>query len=199
MVCFIRVDLPDHDKFDIGDIFVAGQHQAFFRQGELDLPIRCARVLTQAEANIGRVAIGDLELLHAAHGDRQIVVHPWSGLARVAAENPVQPDFVWADRVKAGHKPDDRADESQGEKAPSSPSPRARHPLLELLLRALEEFLEFRWRRARLLPPRTGAAGLPRAAISAFTAPRHEILFCKVTPKKASDTRRGPGSDRAWS
>jgi hypothetical protein len=76
---------------------------------------------------------------------------------------------------------------------------KAMHPLLELLLRALEEFLEFRWWRARLLPPRPGAAGLPRPAISAFAAPRHENLFCKVTPKKASDNRRGPGSDRAWS
>ena len=47
--------------------------------------------------------------------------------------------------------------------------------------------------------PIGSVTGLPRAAISAFTAPRHEILFCKVTPKKASDNRPGPGSDLSWS
>jgi Fe-Mn family superoxide dismutase len=37
------------------------------------------------------------------------------------ARLPQGPDFVWADRVKAGQKPDDRAGESQGEKAPRPP------------------------------------------------------------------------------
>ena len=42
-----RIDLPDHDEFDVGDILVAGQHQAFFRQIDLDLRIRRARVLAR--------------------------------------------------------------------------------------------------------------------------------------------------------
>ena len=171
------VDLPDDDKFDVGDIFIAGQDQAFFWQVERDLPIRCSLVLAEGETNISQDAVGDRELLHSPDGDRQIVVQPRTGLARVAAENPVQADFVRADRVKPGQKPDDRADESQGKNAAASHAPRSRHPLFEPLLRAPEELLEFRWRRARLLPPRPGAAGLPRAAISAFIAPRHEILF----------------------
>ena len=114
------VYLPDHDKFDVGDIFIAGQHQAFFRQIGLDLCTRRAHVRAQAEADINRVAIGDRELFNAANGNRKVIVQSGPGLARVAAKNPIEPDFIRADRVKPGQKPNDRADQNQGKQASST-------------------------------------------------------------------------------
>src|SRR6202023_599520 len=81
-----------HARLDLWT-FDSQNWQALVRQVERNLRIRLAHALTHAETDIDRVAIGDWELLHAADGDRQVVVQPRPGFARVTAENPVQPDF----------------------------------------------------------------------------------------------------------
>ena len=174
-----RIDLPNHDEFDVGDIFVAGQHQTFFRQIKLDLSVQGARILPEGEADIGCIAIGDLQFFDAANRNRKVVVQTRSGLARVTAKNLIEPDFIRANRVKSGQKPNNRADQSQADEAASAHAAGPWHELFDLLLPALQEFLKFGWRPARLLSPGSGTAGFPRAAISAFTAPRHEFLFMK--------------------
>ena len=77
-------------------------------------------VLTVGEADIDGIAIGDLKLFDTADGNRKVIVQTRPGLAGITAKNLVEPDFIRADRVKPGQKPNDRADQSQGKQASST-------------------------------------------------------------------------------
>ncbi len=161
-----RIDLPDHHEFDVGDILVARQHQALFRQIELDECAGIAEIRAQHEADIGRVAIGHRELLDRADRKRQIVVEAGCRLARIAAEDHVQADFIRTDRVKSRQEPEEDADERERKKAAPADAA-AGQPLPEPVLSAAQPIFEIGPLRIRRLSPRAGAAGAPRTAIPA--------------------------------
>jgi len=54
-----RVDLPDHDKFDVGDIFGRRSASSFLPAGRAGPAVDVPRVLPVGEADIYGIAIGD--------------------------------------------------------------------------------------------------------------------------------------------
>src|SRR5271166_1454810 len=97
-----RIDLPDDDEFNVGDILIAGEHQAFFGQIDRCLVAWRTHVGPQGEADIDDVPIGDLQLLDFADRIGKIVIEARGGFAGVASEYLVQSDFIRFDGIKSG-------------------------------------------------------------------------------------------------
>ena len=142
-----RVDLPDDAKFDVGDILVAGKHQAFFgRLGSEPgagcfgggLPPACFF----AEADIGDVAVGDRELDDGADRGGQIIVEAGLRLAAIFAEIRLRPISFGSDCVKAREQPGEQRSAERG--WPTAAAKAARQHLFQPLLAAAQQFLEVR-------------------------------------------------------
>src|SRR5208283_3855585 len=87
------VDLPVHPKVDVDDVLVPGQHLALF--GDV------AAGPETTIADFGDLLIPDRDLDHRADRPGPVSVEAGGGLAGVAAEYEIDPDFVRLDRIKS--------------------------------------------------------------------------------------------------
>ena len=182
------VDAPLHRKADIDDIFVAGQHQAFFRHGD-------RRVAGQANTDIDGRDVGDRRRVDRFDRERKFHVKAGFDRADELAETQHDALFVDIDPVEraVGDEPQDHeTDQDERPRAAAraragctAATAAARKHLPELLLRAPDQFIEIGRLIAaagRPLPPRTpiaaatASAALPAAA-AVLIAPGHRYSF----------------------
>ena len=69
-----RVDLPEDDEFYVGDVLVAGQHQALFRHVDLARGVRARIIRLRDEADIDRIPISDVQLVHGTDWKGPVVI-----------------------------------------------------------------------------------------------------------------------------
>ena len=176
-----RIDLPDHHALHVGDILVAGEHQAFF--GHIDRGLAPGpRIDTGDEANGDRVSVRDPQLGDRADRIGPVVVQAGACLAHVAAEDHVQADLVGLNGVEPAHRP--QADGCQHGNERALAAKAARQSPLQPVLAAAQQFLEV-WRHlapgpTALLSPWTLIIGFPPGAPSTLVGPGHQIPFNRV-------------------
>ena len=158
-----RINLPDNTEFNIGDIFIPGEHQAFFRH----------------HANVDALAVCDRRLDHRADRIRQVIIQARLCFAGITAKNHIQAHFVGLHRIKAGQQPDHKAQHHKQNKA-APVHPAAARQAIKPVFQAAKQIVTID-RPFGPLPPGTGCGGLPGAAavISAvLIAPGHKNLIC---------------------
>ena len=112
------LDHPEDGKVDVDDVFVAGQHQRFFRH-----LARCcaARVGPRlAVADLGPVDAGHARPQHRLDRGRQVVVEAGLGRPVVGAEAQHDPDLVGQHAVEAARQPDADDDERRTMRDPGA-------------------------------------------------------------------------------
>ena len=176
-----RIYLPDHAEFDVGDVLVAGQHQAFLRRvRRLRRVPPAARGGLVAKTNLNGVTIGDGQLNNRADGVRQIIIEARLGLSLIFAENQVEADLVGSDGVKSRQQPGQHG--QQHEDRGPAPAKAGWQDLPQTFLATPQQFLKVRRRRPAVWAGAPWPALLsPRIIVliarSALIAPGHFISF----------------------
>ena len=142
----IGLDLPQHRKVHVDDVFVAGEHQALFRH--VANGRSAAQVLHHAHADVDLVDARHLRSEDALDRIGQMVIQPRLHLAHVFAEAQNDADFLAVDTEEPGEQPDrDRGKHDQPE--PLAAEGAAGQHRAQPVLAAAQKFLEIGRRRTR--------------------------------------------------
>jgi len=163
------LDDPKDREVDVDDVFIAGQHQAFF--GHVARGLGIVGLAGQDVTDIELIFARDLGRLDTLDRPGDVIIDARRGAADKLAEAQDHTLFIGIDDIDSREQPDHDHDKTRDHGTAAAEA--ARQGLPELLLAALQKLFEIGRRAAsRAATPRTASA-TTGASAAILIVPRH--------------------------